>query len=101
MTDHVIIQRLRGLIGRDCRWLGRHCRIVEMLSDEARLVLELQEETPPVQIDQYGQAAYRANEIVELPLFDADGGFSEDLMLLLDQLTDDAQATAAGRTIAG
>jgi len=100
MTDHVIIHRLRRLIGRDCRWLGRDCRIVEVLPQEARLVLEMQEETPPVQIDQYGQAAYRGNEIVELPLFDDAGGFSEDLMLLLDELTDDARATAGGCAVA-
>lgn len=100
MTDHIIIERLRRLIGRDCRWLGRTCRIVEVLPAEATLVLELREDRPPVQIDQYGQAAYRANEILELALFDADGGFSEDLMLLLDGLTDQPPASTTHCAVA-
>jgi hypothetical protein len=100
MSDGTVIRRLHRLIGRDCRWLGRSCRIVDVLPQEARLVLELHEEMPPVQLDQYGQAAYRANEILELPLFDADGGFSEDLMLLLDGLTDEPRTTAGSRAAA-
>ncbi len=96
MTDAVIFDRMRRLIGRDCRWLGQACRVVEVLPREARLVLELREETPPVQIDQYGQATYRANDILELPLFDAHGDFSEELMLLLDELSDSPLASASG-----
>jgi len=77
-------ERLRGLIGRDCLYYGRQCRIVELLATEARLVLEAREAVPPIQADQYGQAAHRANEHIELALFDAAGDFSEELMHLLD-----------------
>ena len=80
------INRLHQIIGRDCRFYGRSCRIVEILVDEGRLVLETHESTPPIQADQYGQAAYRANDHIEVALFDQSGELSEDLMHLLDEL---------------
>jgi len=78
------IERLRQLIGRNCSFYGRDCRVVEVLNADARLVLETHEETPPIQIDQYGQAAYRSNEHIEVALFDAAGELSEELQHLLD-----------------
>ncbi len=88
MTDQAIIERLHRLIGRDCRYLGRPCRVIDVLGHERRLVLEAREATPPIQADQYGQAVSRSNEIIELPLFDQNDDLSEDLMLLLDALTE-------------
>lgn len=78
------IDRLHQLIGRNCRFYGRECRVVEILTDEARLVLETHEATPPIQADQYGQAVYRANEHIEVALFDAAGELSEELLHVLD-----------------
>ncbi|MGB5830376.1 MAG: hypothetical protein WBG92_00055 [Thiohalocapsa sp.] len=77
-------ERLRQLIGRDCHYYGRNCRIVEVLPAEARVVLEFRETTPPIQSDQYGQAAYRCNEHLEVPLFDVAGDLSEELIHLLE-----------------
>jgi hypothetical protein len=83
------IERLRQLIGSDCHYYGRPCRIVEVLATDARVVLEAREGTPPIQADQYGQATHRANEHIEVALFDAAGGLSEELMHLLDNLRRD------------
>lgn len=88
--DGPFLQRLRGLIGRQCQYLGRDCRIVELLagtdSSPGQLVLEAQDPLPPIQADQFGQALFRANEHIEVPLQDPDGELSEELMLLLDGL---------------
>lgn len=87
MEDSGFIQRLRRLIGRDCQYLGRRCRLIEILAEEGALVLETQEGTPPIQTDQYGQAAYRANELVHISIFGKDREqFSEDLLDLLTGL---------------
>lgn len=80
------IDRLHQLVGRNCRFYGRACRVVEVLTAEACLVLETHEATPPIQIDQYGQAAYRSNEHIEVALFDATGELSEELLHLLDSV---------------
>jgi hypothetical protein len=75
------LQRLRKLIGRDCEHLGRRCRLVEILADEGVLVLETRERIPPIQADQYGQAAYRANDLLQIPIFGRDrSSFSDEIM---------------------
>jgi hypothetical protein len=82
--DAELLQRLRTLIGRDCQHLGRRCKLIEVLAEEAALVLETRGGLPPIQTDQYGHAAYRANEIVQVPIFGGDGGhLSAELMSLL------------------
>ncbi len=90
MSDDPFIQRLRSLIGRNCRYLGRDCRIVEVLCETqaspAQLVLEAIDQVPPIQTDQFGQAVFRANEHIEIPLQGPEGDFSEELMLLLETL---------------
>ncbi len=79
-------ERLRRLIGRDCQFYGRPCRIVDVLAEDGRMVLEARETTPPIQTDQYGQATYRANDHIEVAFFDSAGEFSEELTHLLDGL---------------
>ena len=81
MSDQRILQRLRKLIGRDCRYLGKSCRLVEILAEDGILILETREQLPPIQTDQYGQAAYRANETMQVPIFGRDGtSFSDEMM---------------------
>lgn len=96
MTDDVFTQRLRSLIGRDCCYFGRDCRIVEILpesdTDQGHLVLQAFDALPPIQTDQFGQAVFRANEHIEVPIHGPQGEFSEELMHLLDGLE-----TKAGR----
>jgi hypothetical protein len=90
MTEDPFIARLRTLIGRDCRYFGRNCRIIEILpgtgSGPDHLVLEAFEALPPIQTDQFGQAVFRANEHLEVPIQGQDGDFSEELMHLLESL---------------
>jgi hypothetical protein len=90
MSDDPFIQRLRSLIGRNCRYLGRDCRIVEVLSEAhgspGEVVLEAIDGIPPIQTDQFGQAVFRSNEHIEIPIQGPEGDFSEELMLLLETL---------------
>jgi hypothetical protein len=84
MEDADFLRRLRRLIGRECEHLGRRCRLIEILADEGTLVLETREGLPPIHADQYGQAAFRANEVVHIPIYGADrDALSEDLLQLL------------------
>ncbi len=94
MTDDAFTQRLRSLIGRDCCYYGRDCRIIEILvdnnQDQGHLVLEAFDAVPPIQTDQFGQAVFRANEHIEVPIQGPQGEFSEELMHLLDGLDTEA-----------
>jgi hypothetical protein len=87
VSDETFLQRLRALIGRECAYLGKRCRVIEVLSDPGVLVLELREVLPPIQTDQYGQAVARGAELVEVPLFGSNGEeLSEELLDLLTTL---------------
>jgi uncharacterized protein (UPF0218 family) len=84
LEDVDFLQRLRRLIGRDCEYLGKRCRLIEVLGDEDILVLETLERVPPIQTDQYGQPAYRGNEVVHIPIYGHDPEqFSDDLLEVL------------------
>lgn len=86
-ADSALIERLRGLVGRDCTWLGRHCRVVELLADEAKLVIETRESEAPIQSDQYGMASFRAHSFEQIDLLSEDGSaLSDDLLGLLESL---------------
>ena len=84
MDEAAFLERLRKLIGRECVFLRRRCRLIEIMADEGTLVLETRERLPPIQTDQYGQAAYRSNELLNIPVFGRTRDeISEDLMDLL------------------
>jgi hypothetical protein len=84
MTDDGFLDRLRGLIGRDCEYLGVHCRLVEVLAEEGTLVLERRGGLPAIQPDQYGRASHRGNEVIQIPIFGADRDrFSDELLDLM------------------
>ncbi len=99
MNNQTYSQRLRTLIGRNCQYFGRDCRIVEILpetdTDHGQLVLEVFDALPPIQTDQFGQAVFRGNEHIEVPIQGTQGEFSDELMHLLDGLG--APATGAVR----
>ena len=98
MTDDGFLDRLRGLIGRDCEYLGGHCRLVEVLADEGAVVLERRGGLPPIQPDQYGHASHRGNEVVQIPIFGADRDhFSDELLDLFACLS----ACSQGRSPTG
>jgi hypothetical protein len=92
MKDDGFLDRLRGLIGRDCEYLGGRCRLVEILADEGTIVLERRGGLPPIQPDQYGHASHRSNEVIQIPIFGADRDhFSDELMDLFARLSACAQ----------
>jgi len=87
--DSLLLARLRKLIGRECHYLGRPCLVLDLLIDEALLILEVRESVPPIQTDQFGQANYRGNELLQVAVLNSDrSGFSEDILDLFASLTD-------------
>lgn len=98
-NDLGLLTRLRKLIGRECDFLGKRCRLVEVLTDQGVLILEARERLPPIQTDQYGQAAYRGNDTMQVPIFGPDrSSFSEEIMDLFANLSATGEDSASGRT---
>ncbi len=87
MENQEFHRRLRLLIGRRCRYLGRDCRLIEVLADTGEIVLSCNDGLPPIQGDQFGQPLRRVAETIQVPLSGEDGcGLSDELMELLRQL---------------
>lgn len=87
-NDLDLLTRLRKLIGRECEFLGKRYRLVEILADQGVLILEARERLPPIQKDQYGQAAYRGNDTMQVQIFGPDqSSFSEEIMDLFVSLS--------------
>jgi hypothetical protein len=87
LNHDAFTQRLRRLIGRDCSYRGKHCRLIEILVEEHTLVLEVRDGAPPIHTDQYGRPNFRANELIQLPIFRADPEqLSDELLDLLSRL---------------
>ncbi len=85
MNDQEFFHRIRRLIGRRCRHLGRRCLLIDVLPDEALLVLRCEDGGMPIQGDQFGNALRRAVETLEVPIFTDAGreNLSEDILELL------------------
>ncbi len=89
--DAHFYQRMRKLIGRRCRHLNRSCTLLEVLADNAMLVLRCEDGASPIQSDQFGQPLRRAIETLQVPIFDVDGEtFSADAIELLASFAADA-----------
>jgi len=100
LANSEFFRRLRRLIGRRCRYLGQECTLIEVLADEAALVLRCDERLPPIQTDQFGQALRRASETCHVPVFgDDQENLSEDMLELLTQL--EAPSGSAGAAATG
>ena len=85
--DRSLILRLRKLIGRECVYLGKPCRVIDVLSDDGILVLAASEQRPPIQIVQYGQATSRSDDLLQIPIFGDDrSSYSEEIMDLFATL---------------
>jgi hypothetical protein len=85
-VDRNFFDRLRSLIGRDCEYLGEQCRLIAVLPQDGLLVLELRENLPPIQTDQYGQANFRSNEFVQVPIFGTEAALTDEVMDVLTAL---------------
>lgn len=64
---------LRRLIGRSVNYRGKPCVVIELLEEDASLVLEEMGKRDALQSDQYGDAGRHVAEIFTLPLLDEDG----------------------------
>jgi hypothetical protein len=85
-TSENLMTDLRAHVGRRLTLGGRPWRIVEVLETDGRLVLESQDAEPPIQPDQYGNAAGRAQEHLELKLLTDAGEPTPDASRLLAAL---------------
>ena len=91
MNDKEFFRRLRKLIGRRCRHLNQLCMLVEVLEQEAVIVIRCEEAIPPIQADQFGQPLRRASETRQVLVIDADGeNLSAEVLDLLTTFEADA-----------
>jgi hypothetical protein len=84
LNDQEFLRRLRKLIGHHCQHLGQRCTLIEILAEEAMIILRCEGGTAPIQTDQFGQPFRRAAETRQIPLLDEDGeNLSAELLDLL------------------
>jgi len=86
MPSASLHQKLRKLVGKDFSYLSCDWRLIDVLADDDRLVLQrLRPGQHGLQSNQYGQASRRCPETLTLPISDPDDPetFSEELLLLM------------------
>ncbi len=64
----------RVLVGRQVRYGGHVCRVVEVLETEQALVLRCEGELRSIQGDQFGKASRRVQPCLTLSLYDPETG---------------------------
>ena len=87
MTSSPLHQRLRQLVGMHFDYLSCTWRLIEVLAQEDKVVLQRLDAvaTSKLQANQYGQAMRRCPETLTLPISSdrEAGSFSDELLLLL------------------
>lgn len=77
------IERLRAMIGRQLRYQGMPCTLVEVLADPPVVVLRPIGGEPVIQADNFGKAVRHAPPFFELPVFAPDGAsLSAELQMI-------------------
>ena len=71
--DPDILARLQALAGREVRYQGMRCLVVEILHDPPMLVLRPVGAEPVIQADNFGKPMRHAPQLFELPVFGGDG----------------------------
>ncbi|GEM_PF-901656 len=90
MSEEEFQRRLRGLVGRRCRYLGRRWRVVEVLMGEGKLILEEEGGEPPIQSDQYRRPLRRLAETIEISLGEPGSeDLSGDCLDILESIASD------------
>ncbi len=86
MTTDALYRRLRQLIGQRFDYLGEVWILVEVLGDDDSVVLRRCTDCGPgrVQSNVYGMPTRRVEDNLTLPVSDGDGGYSQDLLVLLE-----------------
>jgi hypothetical protein len=84
VDDEAFFTRMRKLIGGRCLYLNQRCTLLEVMAEEAILILRCEDGLPPVQSDQFGHASRRVSETLQVNILDEDGdNLSADAMDLL------------------
>jgi hypothetical protein len=84
MDNQTIFQRMRTLLGARFSFRGDVYTLIEILADEACVVLRGNGREEPIQLDQFGRPLRRAGALEIVPVFAADGeALSEDMLELL------------------
>jgi hypothetical protein len=78
-----ILEDLARLVGREVRYQGMSCSVIEVLHDPPMLVLRPVGAEPVIQPDNFGKPARHAPPLFELPVFAGDGrSLSAELKLV-------------------
>ena len=84
MNNSDFTRRLSALIGRDCVIDGEKWSVLDVLSEEATLVLQRQDEVEsPIQEDAYGSPLRRAPATRTVAVFSSGGELNEEARQLL------------------
>lgn len=83
LDNATIIKRLRPLLGRQFRHLGRVWTLHELLPEAGMLVLRSLQESGSIQADQYGNPLRRSPDTCTISLCDGEDKLSEELLELL------------------
>ena len=84
MDNQTIFQRMRTLLGERFNLGGQVYTLIEILADEACVVLRGNGREEPIQLDQFGRPSRRTGTLEMVPVFAADGeALSEELLELL------------------
>ena len=86
MTANALHHRLRQLIGQRFNYLDDIWILVEVLGDDDSVVLRRCTDCGPrpVQRSVYGMPTRRVEDNLTLPISGGDGGYSQDLLVLLE-----------------
>jgi hypothetical protein len=84
MKNEVMLQRMRALLGQQFRFRGGVWTLVEVLRDEACLVLRGAPADQQIQPDQFGRPLRRVGPLASIPVLAQDGNaLSPELLDLL------------------
>ncbi len=84
MDNQTIFQRMSMLLGERFSFRGQVFTLIEILADEACLVLRGNGREEPIQLDQFGRPLRRTGALEMVPVFTADGeALSEEMLELL------------------
>lgn len=72
-TPAMTLERLRSLVGRELRYQGMRCTLVEVLDEPPVVVLRPIGAEPVIQADNFGTPMRHAPPLFELPVFAPDG----------------------------
>jgi hypothetical protein len=73
---------LRQLIGSAVSYRGKPCVVIEVLEEDASLVLQATGLRDALQADQYGEAGRHVAEVFVLPMLEEDGTFHSEFCKL-------------------